>query len=222
MSRSGFFEKVRLGATELRMVASTALGLFAGRKVWLPPEKPAPTAWVNETPRRNLGLARDIYRERLQSESSGVEAVRRRAEFALTAVIAALGLSSAALDRLWTAAAYSAWLIIPWGVGVAIVVVAILIFAGVAVSNKTLGNLQEQDFVRLRDPRRAELRQYVLAAHTTSRTRRAMVTVFRDGVLIALVGLALLGAAHVTSWAVPLPDAPVSVDLNTNSSTPVP
>ena len=72
------------------------------------------------------------------------------------------------------------------------------------------------------NPRREELRQYVLAVHTTSKTRRAMVTVFRDGFLIALVGLTLLAIAHTVSWAVPLDDAPTPVDVNIISPSPAP
>ena len=153
---------------------------------------------------------------------AGIEAVRRRAEFALTAIIAAIGLSTAAFERLWAVASNSTSLLVIWLVGVLIVVMAVLVFAGVAVSNKVLGVVQVEDFIHLRDPRREELRQYVLAVHTTSRTRRAMVTVFRDGFLIALVGLTLLAIAHTVSWAVPLDAAPTPVDVNIISPSPAP
>jgi len=222
MNTAKLRETVRLATVEARMVASTTSGLFAGRKVWLPREEPPDTAWIDRAPKRNLALARDSYNERLKSESGGIEAVRRRAEFAVTAIIAALGLSTAAFERLWSAVSNSTWILFVWLCGVLIVVVAILIFAGVAVSSKVLGVVQVQDFIDLRDPRREELRQYVFAVHTTSRTRRAMVTVFRDGFLIALLGLALLGTAHAASWATPLEDAPVPVDVDIISVSPQP
>lgn len=214
MNKTNLRESARLATVEPRMVASTALGLFAGRNVWLPPEGQPDTKWIDNAPKKNLALGRVTYGERLQSEAAGIEAVRRRAEFALTAIIAALGLSAAAFERLWAVASSSTWLLVLWASSVLVVVVAILIFAGVAVSNKVLGVVQVQDFIGLRAPRREELRQYVFAVHTTSRTRRAMVTVFRDGFLIALLGLALLGTVHAASWAIPLEEAPVRVDVN--------
>ena len=45
-------------------------------------------------------------------------------------------------------------------------------------------------------------------------------SVFRDGFLIALVGLTLLAIAHTVSWAVPLDDAPTPVDVNIISPSP--
>lgn len=222
MSEAKLRERARLVAVEARMVASTAFGLFAGRRVWLPHEELPETSWITGAPERNLALARDSYSERLKSESGGIETVRRRAEFALTAIIAALGLSTAAFERLWSAGSKSTWLLVLWVFGVLVVVVAILIFAGVAVSNKVLGVVQVEDFIDLRDPRREELRQYVFAVHTTSRTRRAMVTVFRDSFLIALLGLALLGTAHAASWAIPLEQAPVPVAVSIVSASPQP
>ncbi|HMN41500.1 MAG TPA: hypothetical protein PKE29_11695 [Phycisphaerales bacterium] len=222
MRKQAFRDKTRRAFAEVRMVASTALGLFAGRRVWMPKEAAPKTNWVDECLKRNLALARSSYDERLKSESAGIEAVRRRAEFALTAIIAAIGLSTAAFERLWAVASNSTSLLVIWLVGVLIVVMAVLVFAGVAVSNKVLGVVQVEDFIHLRDPRREELRQYVLAVHTTSRTRRAMVTVFRDGFLIALVGLTLLAIAHTVSWAVPLDDAPTPVDVNIISPSPAP
>lgn len=222
MNKTSLRERARLATVEARMVASTALGLFAGRRVWLPHEEPPETKWIDSAPKRNLALARDSYSERLKSESGGIEAVRRRAEFALTAIIAALGLSTAAFERLWAVASGSTWLLVLWVFSVLVVVIAILIFAGVAVSNKVLGVVQVKDFIGLRHPRREELRQYVFAVHTTSRTRRAMVTVFRDGFLIALLGLALLGTAHAVSWAIPMEEAPVRVDVNIISPSPQP
>ncbi|GAA2242170.1 hypothetical protein GCM10010401_13790 [Rarobacter faecitabidus] len=222
MSKQTFRDKARLAFAEVRMVASTALGLFAGRKVWMPKEATPETRWIDQCPKRNLDLARSSYDERLKSESAGIEAVRRRAEFALTAIIAAIGLSTAAFERLWAVATSSTSLLVIWSLGVLIVVVAVLVFAGVAVSNKVLGVVQVEEFVHLHDARREELRQYVLAVHTTSRTRRAMVTVFRDGFLIALVGLTLLAIAHTVSWAVPLDDAPAPVNVNIISPSPTP
>jgi hypothetical protein len=222
MTKTNSHEKARLAGVEVRMVASTISGLFAGMRVWLPREEPPDMAWIDRAPKRNLALARDSYSERLKSESDGIEAVRRRAEFALTAIIAALGLSTAAFERLWSAASNSTWLLVLWLLGVLIVVVAILVFAGVAVASKVLGVVQVQDFIELRDPRREELRQYVFAVHTTSRTRRAMVTVFRDGFLIALFGLALLGTAHAASWATPLEETPIPVEVNIISVSPQP
>lgn len=222
MSKPRFRDMARLVFTEVRMVASTALGLFAGRKVWMPTEPKPETKWIDESPKRNLALARASYDERLKRESAGIEAVRRRAEFALTAIIAAIGLSTAAFERLWAVASSFTGLLVIWSLGVLIVILAVLIFAGVAVSNKVLGIVQVQDFIHLRDPRREELRQYVLAEHTTSRTRRAMVTVFRDGFLVALFGLALLAIAHTVSWAVPMDDAPTPVDVNIISPSPQP
>ncbi len=222
MRKQTFRDKTRRTFAEVRMVVSTALGLFAGRRVWMPKEAAPKTKWIDECPKRNLPLARSSYDERLKSESAGIEAVRRRAEFALTAIIAAIGLSTAAFERLWAVASNSTSLLVIWLVGVLIVVMAVLVFAGVAVSNKVLGVVQVEDFIHLRDPRREELRQYVLAVHTTSKTRRAMVTVFRDGFLIALVGLTLLAIAHTVSWAVPLDDAPTPVDVNIISPSPTP
>lgn len=213
MSKTKFRDKLRLAAIEVRMVASTALGLFAGRKVWMPDEPAPDTSWIDQTPKRNLALGRASYDERLKTESAGIEAVRRRAEFALTATIAAIGLSTAAFERLWSVASSSVCLLVTWSLGVLLVVVAILVFAGVAVSNKVLGVVQVQDFICLRDPRREELHRYVVAVDTTSRTRRAMVTVFRDGFLIALLGLTLLAIAHTVSWAVPLEVAPTDVNI---------
>ncbi len=142
MRKKTFREKTRLAFTEVRMVVSTALGLFAGRKVWMPDEAAPETEWVDECPKRNLALARSSYDERLKSESAGIEAVRRRAEFALTAIIAAIGLSTAAFERLWAVATSSTSLLVIWLVGVLIVVMAVLVFAGVAVSNKVLGAVQ--------------------------------------------------------------------------------
>ncbi|MGO3833102.1 MAG: hypothetical protein ACTJGT_03960 [Microbacteriaceae bacterium] len=222
MNKTSLRERAGLAIVEARMVASTASGLFAGREVWLPHEEPPETKWVDSAPKRNLVLARDSYCERLRSESAGIEAVRRRAEFALTGIIAALGLSTAGFERLWAVASGSMWLLVLWAFSVLVVVLAILVFAGVAVSKKVLGVVQVQEFIGNRHPEREELRQYVSAVHTTSRTRRAMVTVFRDGFLIALLGLALLVTAHAVSWAIPLEDAPIRVDVHIIIPTPGP
>jgi hypothetical protein len=196
---------------ETRMVGSTVLGLLAGRTVWLPPEKAADLSWIDQVPKQNLDAALDLYKDRLITESSGVEAVRRRAEFALTAVIAALGLSATLLERLWTVGADWKWLTLLWGAGVVVVGLAILVFGGVAVAKKAMGALQEPHFLVRRNPRREQLRQYVDAIRTTSRTRRAMVTVFRDGFLLGLLGLALLGSAHVISWMAPVEEPSASL-----------
>lgn len=214
MSKADVREKARQAIVETRMVASTAMGLFAGRTVWVPKEPPPDTAWVGQARKRNLAWARDSYHERLRSESDGIEAVRRRAEFALTAIIAAMGLSTAAFEKFWGVAAGSIGLIAIWAFGVLAIVVAILVFAGVAVSKKVLGIVQVPELTSLEDPRRAELCQYVLAVDTTSKTRRALVTVFRDGFLIALLGLTLLATAHTVAWVVSTDAASVPVIIN--------
>ncbi|WP_157981739.1 hypothetical protein [Protaetiibacter intestinalis] len=207
---------------EARMVASTVAGLLFGRTVWLPEEEAPDTKWIDATHKRNITVVRDIYQDRLKSESEGVESVRRRAEFALTAIIAAVGLSAGAFERLWAVTPDSPWPLIIWIIGVLIVVLSILIFGGVAVSKKVLGVVDVKEFAHLKDGQREELRQYVWATYVTSRTRRAMVTVFRDGFLIALLGLVLLAVAHAVSWAAPLDDAPAPVVVNIISPSPTP
>ncbi|WP_038465574.1 hypothetical protein [Arthrobacter sp. PAMC 25486] len=153
MNKTKLRERARLATVEAGVVASTALRLFAGRRVWPPREGPPDTKWIDKAPKRNLALALDTYSERLRSESGGIEVVRRRAEFAFTAIIAALGLSTAAFERLWAVASSSIWLLVLWVFSVLVVVVAILIFARVAVSTKVLGVVQGQDFIGRRPPR---------------------------------------------------------------------
>lgn len=199
---------------ETRMVFSAVAGLFLGRTVLLPPAMPSDSEWVDRAHKRNLAVARDLLRERLKFESDGIESVRRRSEFALTAIIAVAGLSAAAFERLWNVSEQSTWPLIAWAVGIAIVAFSVLVFGGVAVSKKVLGIVEPEAFADLKDARREELRQYVSAVQVTSRTRRALVTVFRDGFLIALLGLTLLAAAHAVSWTLPLEDPVVPVVVN--------
>lgn len=214
MSKESRRENRRLMRSEIRLVASTVLGLLAGRKVWLPEEASFDSNWIVRAPKRNINFALEYYRDQLQTESSGIEAVRRRAEFALTAVIAAIGLSAAAFERLWAAALDSILVMLLWAFGTSLVSIAILIFAGVSVSSKVLGSIRMSDLVNIRDPRREELRQYFQASQITSRTRRAMVTVFRDGFLLSLLGLTLLAAAHTISWMVEVDVAPSTVTVD--------
>ncbi|GAA1965655.1 hypothetical protein GCM10009717_35680 [Agromyces allii] len=186
------------------MLGTTIAGLFFGRTVWLPKAAPPSTEWIDGAHRRNISAFRDVYSERLKSETVGVEAVRRRAEFALTAVIAAAGLSAGAFERLWIVVPTNSWPLIIWLVGILELALSVLVFGGVAVSKKVLGVVDVQSFAHLKNPQREELRQYAWAVHVTSRTRRAMVTVFRDGFLIALLGLTMLAVAHAISWALPV------------------
>lgn len=197
---------------ELRMMLSAIAGLVLGRTVWLPPEDDPDLRWVSKLRVRNVPVVRELYRERLKLEADGVESVRRRAEFALTAIIAAVGLSAGAFERLWVVGDVSPWPLAVWTVGIALVVFSVLVFAGVAVSKKVIGTVEPASFAHSKKPQRVEVRAYAHAIHITSRTRRALVTVFRDGFLIALVGLALLAGAHAASWALPL-DAPQDSDV---------
>jgi hypothetical protein len=193
---------------EARMLFSVIGGLFFGRTVWLPPEEITDVEWVGRVQKSNLMVVQDIYRHRLTQESDGVESVRRRAEFALTATIAVIGLSIGAFERLWEVRSQSLWPLGIWGTGLLVVAVSILVFAGVAVSKKVMGSVNVQAFAGLKNGQREELRQYVGAVEISSRTRRAMVTVFRDGFLLALVGLALIAIAHALSWTFTTGDPP--------------
>lgn len=199
--------------TEVRMILSTIGGLWFGRKVWLPEEKRPDTAWVDDARDKNVPVAIVAYRQRLESESEGIEAVRKRAEFALTAVIAAAGLSASGSERLWASSSESAIPLSLWFIGLGIEVFAVLAFAGVAVASKALGHVDPSTYSSSKHPERKELRAYIQATHTTSKTRRAAVTVFRDAFVIALVGLIPLGIAHVSAWATPLPVEPLVVHL---------
>lgn len=200
------------GFIEMRMIWSTICGLWFGREVWLPDEDAPSTAWLDKARGKNLPGIIALYRERLAREYEGIEAVRRRAEFALTAIVAAAGLSATGFERLWASSGES-WLPLTlWFVGLAIEIVAVLAFAGVAVASKKLSQVNAWKYSASKHAERKELREHVLAIHETSRTRRGAVTVFRDAFVIALVGLVPLGAAHVTAWAIPVPaDAPVVV-----------
>lgn len=203
-----------MSAEEARLIAGTIAGLFFGRTVRLTEEEPPDTTWIDRAHKRNITVLRDIYRDRLALEMKGLESVRRRAEFALTAIIAAVGLSAGAFEQLWKASALTPWPLVIWALGVVLVVLSVLTFGGVAVSKKVLGVVDVDSFAHLKAAGREELRQYFLAAEVTSRTRRAMVTVFRDGFLIALFGLALLAVAHALSWAVPVSDGSTGVVVN--------
>ncbi|WP_194762266.1 hypothetical protein [Microbacterium sp. UFMG61] len=202
---------------EGRMMLSTIAGLWFGRKVWLPKDpKPADSSWVDGTHRRNIDGITDLYRGRLASERAGIEAVRRRAEFALTAVIAAAGLSASGFERLMAASAFSSLPLLLWLGGLAVEIFAILVFAGVAVSSKSIGEVDVTAYSAMKHGTREELRQYVWATQVTSRTRRAVVTVFRDAFLVALLGLMLFGGAHLAAWMTPVPaDPPVVVNVVT-------
>ncbi|PYC99913.1 hypothetical protein B4U78_013540 [Microbacterium esteraromaticum] len=205
-------KKASDGFIELRMICSTIAGLWFGREVWLPTEDPPSIDWVDKARGKNLPGILSLYQERLAREYEGIEAVRRRAEFALTAIIAAAGLSATGFERLWSSAGTS-WLPLTlWFIGLVIEIVAVLAFAGVAVASKKLGQVDPWKYSASKHAERKELREHVLAVHATSRTRRGAVTVFRDAFVIALVGLIPLGAAHVTAWATPIPpDPPVIV-----------
>lgn len=61
MRKQTFRDKTRRTFAEVRMVVSTALGLFAGRRVWMPKEAAPKTKWIDECPKRNLPLARSSY-----------------------------------------------------------------------------------------------------------------------------------------------------------------
>ncbi|MFS0865982.1 hypothetical protein AB3M83_01435 [Microbacterium sp. 179-B 1A2 NHS] len=200
---------------EVRMVLSAVAGLFLGRKVLVPQAAPPDQGWVERAHKRNLAIARDLLRERLKFESDGIESVRRRSEFALTAIIAVAGLSAGGFERLWKVSEQSPWPLVLCAVGIATTAFSVLIFGGVAVSKKVLGTVEPKSFAELKDAQREELRQYLSAIEVTSQTRRALVTVFRDGFLIALLGLAVLAAAHAVSWIIPLQDpvAPVVVNI---------
>lgn len=220
MNRTSLRDRRRGVWIELRMIGSTILGLLAGRSVWLPPSSPSNPDWAEDVPDLNLSWAVSSYRERLKSETAGIEAVRKRAEFALTAIIAALGLSLSAAERVWSAAAVYEWLIPVWMLGIGLVVVAILVFAGVAVSKKVLGVVDVERTALQPNLERAELAEHVIAVHITSATRQALVTVFRDGVLVSLLGLTLVAAGQVFSLATSSAQ-PVS-PATTNSVSPTP
>lgn len=202
---------------EGRMMLSTIAGLWFGRKVWLPKDpEPADNSWVDGTHRRNIDGVTDLYRVRLASEQAGIEAVRRRAEFALTAVIAAAGLSASGFERLMAASAFSSLPLLLWLCGLAVEIFAVLVFAGVAVSSKEIGQVNVTAYSAMKHGTIEELRQYVVATQVTSRTRRAVVTVFRDAFVVALFGLMLFGAAHIIAWTIPVPaDPPVVVNVVT-------
>jgi len=204
---------------EARMVLSTIGGLWFGREVWLPSENAPEASWVDEAHRKNLPGIISLYRERLAKESDGIEAVRRRAEFALTAIIAAAGLSATDFERLWASTAETALPIIFWFVGLAVEVFAVLVLAGVAVASKKLGRVDPWGYSAMKRSEREELRQYIVATHSTSRTRRGVVTVFRDAFIIALIGLLPLFTAHMVAWATPVPSVQsVVVDVVISSA----
>lgn len=196
---------MNLFLAECRMVFSTVAGLLSGRKVWLTVVKRTPSEWVDETRRGALPIALTELRQQYATESEGLERVRQRAQFALTAVIAAVGLSLADGQRVIGASGDSVWIALAWALGTAVVAFASLVFAGVVVARKVVG-LADANALTGRstsDAQRALLKKYQSAIDVTRHSRNGAITVFRDATLIALLGLALIFGAHVAATTAP-------------------
>lgn len=184
-------------STEVRMVASTVAGLLPGRKVWMPPARPLDQSWVDSAKPAVLELASNELRASYAGEVEGLERVRQRSQFALTALVAGAGISaSTAEDALIKGASWIAKAM--WSTGFVIVVIACLIFAGVFVARKVVGVPTVDDLGKLRasEANRELAKSYERAIEITRTTRSAALTVFRDGVLLGLVGLALIVGAN--------------------------
>lgn len=214
--------------TEVRMVASTVVGLIPGRRVWIPPLSKLDQAWADSAKPAVLELASSELRATYGGEVEGVERVRQRAQFALTALVAAAGISATtAQDTLIQGSSLAANAM--WIAGFAIVVLACLIFAGVFVARKVVGVPTVDDLATLgvRAARRELAKSYERAIEITRATRGAALTVFRDGVLLGLVGLALIVGANGVVVFTATPDtsqspAPTPISTTTTTVTPTP
>lgn len=204
------------------MVASTVAGLVPGRKVWMPVTRQLDQSWVDSAKPAVLELASSELRATYAGEVEGLERVRQRSQFALTALVAAAGISaSTAEDTLisggnWIAKAM-------WSTGFVIVVIACLIFAGVFVARKVVGVPTVNDLGQLSasEAKRELAKAYERAIEVTRTTRSSAVTVFRDGVLLGLVGLALIvGANGVVVFAATPDTTQVPTPAPTASSAP--
>jgi hypothetical protein len=210
--------------TEWRMVASTVGGLLSGRQVWLPKSEPTASDWIIGTRKGALPIAVAELRQQHAAENEGLERVRQRAQFALTAVIAAVGLSLTDVERVIGASARNLWIACVWGLGIAVVVLASLIFAGVFVARKEVGLAKVSALAGLPTPgaQRALLREYQRAIDVTRHTRYGAITVFRDAILLALLGLALVFGAHLAATVAPASTNRIEVDLYMHLSDALP
>lgn len=182
----------------------------------MPAARQLDQSWVDEAKPVVLELASSELRATYAGEIEGLERVRQRSQFALTALVAAAGISaSTAADTLIRGGSWIAKTI--WSTGFVIVVIACLVFAGVFVARKVVGVPTVDDLGTLSASaaRRELAKSYERAIEVTRATRSAALTVFRDGVLLGLVGLALIVGANGVVVLTATPDT-------TQGSTPAP
>ena|SRR6266699_194129 len=170
------------------------LGLWPGRAL--------PTFEVHEAEPGNMEswsdddtvLVVQEGRRQLDRQSSDLESIRSRAQFLFTTCLGLLALTFAGTKTL--TATHRWWVLVPWSVSLLSTVVSLLGCTAVIVGRKEMGAVDSTRLSRQRSPVLPTLAaSYARAVRVGENTVATHITVYRDSVLLALIGAALYGAA---------------------------
>jgi hypothetical protein len=193
---------------EAHLIGSAVLGLLAGRTVWTGPMPVRTGDEFGAVKRSKLELFWQLIAAELEQESSALEVVRARGQFLLTALIALVGVAVASYpigkgSVLWESSAT-----VLWAFGMLALVVATLASASIVAAKKFVGVVTVSRM--LKHSPGASLRwlcqEGLVAIDRTRLTKNAAITVFRDSVLIAFVGIAAISGSYLIHLTLLAPD----------------
>lgn len=140
---------------------------------------------IDNWPERDLEVVIENGRSQLDRQRSDLEAIRSRAQFLLTLTLTFVGLSVASTGLVGR----SPFAMLLWGLGTLAVMTSALGAGGVIVAKKDLKIVDTRLLSQQRPPIRAvTARALTDSVGVGERTVATEITVFRDAVMIFLIG----------------------------------
>ena len=146
--------------------------------------------WSDE----DLTILVEEGRRQISRQSEDLERVRGRAQFLFITTLGLLSLLLAAVGDI--ASVDSPWAFLIWSFGVLTVAFSLLGAVAVVVANKEVGIIDTARLSRQHNPILPELAAaYARVVRKGENTNATQITVYRDAVLLVLVGATLSGMA---------------------------
>ena len=133
-------------------------------------------------------------RRQLDRQGSDLEGIRSRVQFLFTTCLGLLALTLAGTKALTAIPRW--WVLVLWSVSILSTIASLLGCAAVIVSRKEMGAIDSTRLSRQRSPVLPTLAaSYARVVRVGENTLATHITVYRDAVLLALIGAALYGTA---------------------------
>jgi hypothetical protein len=180
--------------SEAKVFLQHILGLWPGKRVPVFRVHEAEPGDVTNWATEDLGLLIDEGRRQLDRQGRDLEQIRGRAQYVLTATLGLVVLLFAGARTM--AEADSVWPFLVWSLAIGSTVLGLLGTAAVVVASKDMGVIDATRLSQQQQGIRSTLAAaYARVVRVGENTLATHLTVFRDAVLLVLLGAALYGAA---------------------------